>query len=143
MRPKRDRNSKIAEQILARRTLARGVVVLDKGLMGLEPALREANILVVKPRPGWSLADIKEWLLLHRIIITRDPRKFVHDAAVYEYGIIALDRLGSIDFSPSYRSNKTVRLVSQAMTRYKLWPEGAKFLLEIRADGKHHLQELG
>jgi hypothetical protein len=137
-----DSNAAIAKQILARKTMARGVVVLDVDLFGLESALIEANIKVVKLSAEWSEADFKESLLSHRIIVTRNPGSFVDDAPVYEYGVIALDKLGSIDSPPSYRTNKTVQLLSKAMGQYGLWAKGAKFLLELREDGSHVLKEL-
>ena len=122
--------------------MARGVVVLDEGLWGLEKALRDANILVVKLPTGLDDEEIKESLLSFRIMVTKNPADFIDDAPVYEYGIIALNKLKAIDYAPSYRKNKTVQLISRAMSWYKLWAKGAKFLLELREDGKHHLEEL-
>jgi hypothetical protein len=135
---KRDPNSRIARKIIAKKTLARGVVVLDVGLSGLMPALRDANIGVLEFHPKVS----HDQLLFHRIIVTSNPAGFVDDAPVYEYGVIALDKLGSIDSSPTYRKNTTVRLLSKAMSRYHLWEKGAKFLLQLRDDGNHQLEEL-
>jgi hypothetical protein len=77
-------NVEIAKQILARKSMARGVVVLDEELFGLESALIDANIKVVKLSAEWSAADLKESLLSHRIIVTRNPGTFVDDAPVYE-----------------------------------------------------------
>jgi len=143
MTPGQDRNLRIAEQIRARANLARGVVVLDDNVRELKAALRDANILVVVPASG-TLAD-EDWrdhLLFHRILVTTAPDDFKYDAPVYEYGIIALNKLKVIDSAPTRRKNRTVRLISRAMSRYKLWARGAKFLLEIRDDGKHLLEEL-
>lgn len=132
----------IVEYILARRTLARGVVILDKGLSRLESALRQGNILVVN-RPG-PLVDgnRKAAILAHRILLTKRPGGFIDDAPVYEYGIVSLKGLRTIDFAASYRDNKTAKLISVALSRYGLWAKGAKFLLELREDGSHQLRAL-
>ena len=132
----------MAKLILSRATMARGVVVLDENVGGLEPALREANILVIKPSDEISDDEIKAILLPHRIFVTNNPEDFILDAPAYEYGIIALNKLKFIDPSPTYRTNKTVQLISKAMSQYTLWVRGARFLLELREDGKHTLEEL-
>lgn len=142
VRDQQDPISRVAERIISRATLARGVVVLDNGLFGLESALKEANILVVKLHPGISDDAIKEQLLPHRIIVTNNPADFVDDAPVHEFGVIALDQLAFIDSAPSFKENRTVRLLSRAMSQYHLWEKGAKFLLELHEDGKHQLHEL-
>lgn len=122
--------------------MARGVIVLDKGLFGLDPALRGANIKVVKSPSRFRDDVIKQLFLCHRIIATRKPAKFVQDAPVYEYGIVALDRLSCIDMASEYSRNKTVQLLSRALSQYGLWAKGAKFLLELHDDGYHVLTEL-
>ena len=142
MEPKKGRIHRLAQHIVSRRAMARGVVVLDEDLCGLEPALTDANIMVVKPPPGMDGEEIRESLLSHRVIVTKNPAAFIDDAPVYEYGVIALNKLKAIDSAASYRKNKTVRLLSKAMSQYKLWAKGAKFLLELREDGRHRLEEL-
>lgn len=122
--------------------MVRGVVVLDKDLWELEPALRDANIMVVRPPAGLDDHELKHDVLSHRNMVTRKPARFIDDAPIHEYGIIALNKIKVIDAAPSYRKNKTVRLISKAMSRYKLWVRGAKFLLEIGEDGEHRLREL-
>ena len=136
------RRKKLAEQIVARRAMARGVVVLDGDLFGLETALRAANIIVVKPPSGLCDDLMREQLLSYRIIVTSNPADFIQDAPVYEYGVIALDRLSFIDPAPEYSKNKTVQFISRAMSEYGLWAKGAKFLLELHDDGNHVLREL-
>jgi len=132
----------IAKQIVARRTMARGVVVLDENLFGLETALRAANIKVVVPASGMKDEKIEDDLLFHRIVITRNPAEFVDDAPLFEYGIVALDQLALVDCSPEYRENKTAQMISKALSQYGLWVKGAKFLLVLRDDGNHELSEL-
>lgn len=129
-------------RILARRTLARGVVVLDHGLGQLTSALREANILVVKPPASLVDDKSKQEFLSQRILITERPDGFIDDAPVYEYGIVSLKELPAIDFAASFQDNKTAKLISVALSRYGLWAKGAKYLLVLRQDGKHQLQAL-
>ncbi len=131
-----------AERIVAHRNMARGVVVLDDNAAALESALRAANILVVTPPTNWSDPVIREQLLSHRMIITTTPAEFVDDAPVYEYGIIALDKLSSIDPALDYAKHTTVRLISTALTKFGLWARGVKFLLELHDDDNHVLKEL-
>jgi hypothetical protein len=137
-----DENSKLAEGILSRKAMARGVVVLDQDLSGLESALREANILVVTPRSELNDGLTKQLLLSHRIVITTKPADFIQDAPVHEYGVVALDRLATVDTNPHFETNKTARLISSALSSLGLWIQGAKFHLELRDDGNHVLKEL-
>lgn len=142
MERKQEPNTRAAEHILARRNLARGVIVVDEKLCGLlGSALKDANIKIVTTA-GWSEPDIKEQLLPHRIVVTTNPAAFVDDAPVYEYGVIALDGLATIDPSPAYSTNRTVQLLSKAISQHGLWAKGARFLLELRDDGNHVLKEL-
>jgi hypothetical protein len=136
------RRLRVARQIIDRRAMARGVVVLDENVFGLESALRGANILVVKLPLGLADDRIKKQLLSHRIVITKNPSAFVEDASVYEYGVVALDKLDSIDSAPDYAKNRTAQLISKALSGYGLWAKGAKFLLELHDDGNHVLEEL-
>jgi hypothetical protein len=142
MDPREDPGLRIAKQILSRKAMARGVVVLDENLVGLESALREANIQVVKSSAGLSDYQNKEQFLSHRILITKKALDFIDDAPVYEYGVVALDKLAFIDPAQEYSKNKTVQLISKALSKYGLWAKGAKFLLELHGDGKHQLTDL-
>jgi hypothetical protein len=140
MRKHQDSNTNAAEQIQAKRTMARGVLVLDECLFALlGSALQDANIKVVSSR-GWSEQD--ELLLPHRIMVTNNPAAFVDDAPVYEYGVVAFDKLARVDSAPAYRTNSTAQLLSKAINMYGLWAKGARFLLELRGDGNHVLKEL-
>jgi hypothetical protein len=132
----------LAQEIGARSAMARGVVVLDASVTGLAPALREANILVVAVPAGTEKEEIKSLYLPHRILLTGNPRAFLEDAPIYEYGIVSLAKLKSIDADRSYTRNRTARLVSKSLSTYGLWAKGAKFLLELRDDGRHRLKKL-
>lgn len=142
MERNQETNAKAVEAILAKKTLACGVVVLDEGLFDiLGPALKDANSKIVTTA-GWCERDIKELLLPHRLMVTKNPAAFVTDAPVHEFGIISLDGPATLDSSPSYTTNRTVQLLSKAISWYGLWTKGARFLLELHDDGNHALREL-
>src|SRR5208283_3441369 len=106
-----DPNVRIAKEIRARRTLSRGVLVLDTDLIELKRAVRDGNVSVVELAAGTGEWEIKELLLPHRIFATNRPGDFVEDAAAYEFGIVALNRHAGIDTSPTYRTNSTAQLL--------------------------------
>lgn len=132
----------LEERIVARSTLARGVIVLDSSVAVLASALSEANIKVVELPENASDRVSRKNYLTHRILVTRSPENFLEEAPIYEYGIVSLEKLGRIDANPSFASNQTARLISQALNSNRLWTKGAKFLLELRDDGEHELTPL-
>jgi hypothetical protein len=120
-----------------RAALARGVIVLDESVIGLASALREANIKVVEIPVGMTDVLIRQNYLYHRILVTTNTKDFVEEAPVHEFGIVSLENVKSIDPDPSFATNQTARLISRAISEHHLWSRGAKFLLELRDDGKH------
>lgn len=122
--------------------LSRGVIVLDHDAAVLAPALRQANIIVFEyPAEAPTFDTLRDYLS-HRIVVTRNPQAFVEEAPIHEYGIVSLQKLASIDPSPAFATNKTARLISRTLSRYRLWTKGAKFLLELQEDGDHNLVAL-
>jgi hypothetical protein len=136
------RRRRLVRQLVDRSAMARGVIVLDADLTGLTPALREANIKVVEIPPGTKDTLVVRNYLFHRVVVTRNTKDFLEDAPIHEYGIISLEGLTFIDMSPSFAENRTARLISQEISKKKLWSKGARFLLELRDDGKHRLSFL-
>jgi hypothetical protein len=136
------RRKRLAREFVGRSAMARGVIVFDENLAGLASALREANIKVVEIPAGTTDALIIQNYLFHRILVTKNTKDFLEQAPIHEYGIISLEGLSFVDASPSFAENKTARLISQAISKSKLWSRGAKFLLELRDDGKHRLSSL-
>jgi len=132
----------VAARIRARAGLARGVVVLDPDLEGLETALKAANLMVVIPPAGLDDLTLKEQILPHRIWITRNQAEVIDEPAVYEYGVVSLRSLSVIEWQPTYEKNRTVQEISKALSRYGLWTRGCRFLLELKDDGNHRLQEV-
>jgi hypothetical protein len=137
--PDSDRAKRVAKQIVDCRAMARGVIVLGKDAAALAPALREANIKVVEIPAGTADSAIMQDYLPHRILVTRNAKGFMEWAPIHEYGIVSLEKLTSINPSPSFAANKTARLISQGISAYGLWAKGATFLLELRDDGEHEL----
>jgi hypothetical protein len=121
-----ERRQRIARQIVQRSAMARGVLVVDD-VQTLASALRGANIKVVVPPSGMKDEKIKEDLLFHRIIVTRNSADFIHDAPIHDYGIISLANLPFVDSTPEYAKNKTAQMISKALSDYSLWSKGAKF----------------
>ena len=67
---------------------------------------------------------IKEELLYHRIIVTRNSADFIQDAPVHEYGVISLAHLSFVDPNPDYAKNKTAQMISKALSDYSLCRRG-------------------
>jgi hypothetical protein len=137
-----ERRQRIARQIVQRSAIARGVLVVDEDVQALASALRGANIKVVVLPPETKDEKIKEELLYHRIMVTRNSADFIHDAPIHEYGVISLANLSVVDTAPEYAKNKTAQMISKALSDYNLWSKGAKFLLELRENDDHSLCEL-
>jgi hypothetical protein len=137
-----NRQKRLAQQIVDRSAMARGVVVLDETVAGLASALREANIKVVELPAGTADAVMRQAYLFHRILVTSNTKEFLEEAPIHEYGIVSLEKLTFIDPSPSFATNITAQMISQAISAYGLWTKGAKFLLELRDDGQHELTPL-
>jgi len=108
--------------------MARGIVVLDENVSGMEAELNNRNIRVIPIPKGTDDEIIKKYYLPGRIIITANSRHFIDDASSYEYGIVALDKIKFKD------SGTLASLVSNAFIREKLWSKAHGFIIEL--DGK-------
>ena len=112
--------------------MARGIVVLDENVSGMEPELNNRNIRVIPIPKGTDDEVIKKHYLPGRIIITSNSCHFVDDASSYEYGIIALDKIKFKDFK------FLASIVSNAFIREDLWSKAHGFIIELddRGNGK-------
>lgn len=90
-------------------SMARAVFVVDENVDFLGPSLKEANFRVFVPHKGMTDPQIKEELLAHRIIVTRNTKDFIDDAPIYDYGIIGLEGLPFVDSAPKLANNTTAR----------------------------------
>ena len=123
------------------RPTTRGVLVLDSTTVQLRAALEVRNILIVAPEPDRD-GKLGHVALAGRIVVTTKPDEYHYDASSYDLGIIAVDRLPEIDASPDPDTNKTAKLISDALVDRKLWGLRHGFLLRLRADGDHEYEDL-
>lgn len=123
--------------------MARGFLIIDENVDSLAPSLKEANFHVRVPKKTMSDDEIKEDLLGNRVLVTKNTKDFIDDAPVYDYGIIALEGLKFIDPSPTYKTNTTARIISQAYRDFELHAERSGFVLYLKEDGKHVFKRLG
>jgi len=128
--------SKAAKFLDSINEMARGRVVLDADLRGIELELTKKNITVIAPEQSLSDLDLKRNYLAGRILITNNSKDFVDDAIAYEYGIIATEGL------PSKEPKQTADMISKAIIKHSLWSQSSPFILTLKSDGKHVLRFL-
>jgi len=120
-----------------RRGSRRCVLVLDETTACLAPALRDANFWVIASDAETSSYDVRSWLLPGRILVTRATADYIDDAPVIDYGVVGLDALPNLATSESYRGNGTVRMMSRALTRFRLASRPPAWVILLRDDGEH------
>ena len=119
---------------------ARATLVVDENVAFLAQPLKDHfNFRVVVPTAGMADDQIKNDLLGHRILLTKNTKDFIDDAPRFDYGIIALHDLKFIDPQPG-AGNVTCKLISAAVRKYKLVSRVTRFVLTLRASGKHKLE---
>lgn len=123
----------MARKVLA---MARGIVVLDENVSGMESELHKRNIKVIPIPKGTDDEIIKRHYLPGRIIITANSRHFIADASSYEYGIIALDKIKFKD------PKKMATIVSDAFIKEKLWSKSHGFIIELDDKGEGEFRNL-
>lgn len=125
-----------------REATSRGVLVVEENVQTIAVPLRAANIRVIVPRPGMTDDVIKSELLPGRIFVTKSAEDFIYDASSYDYGIVSLDKLESVDPTSDPAKNTTVTLISRALIEHKLWTKRHGFILVLAENGKHRYQDL-
>lgn len=129
--------SKLAKQVTgAINEMSRGILVTDENLKALVPFLQRRNIRVITPNQGESDEFIKQVYLSKRILVTNNTKDFIKDASSYEYGIISTDNLKSKD--PEIIS----KMISDALTEFKLWSKQHGFILKLKDNNKHEYKQL-
>lgn len=121
---------------------ARATLVVDEDVECLVSALKEANFRVLSPKAGLKDFDIRETLLSHRILVTRNTPDFLADAPVLDYGIIGLDALSFVDREHDYGNNQTAQLISKAVSELDLVSKRSGYVLVLKPDGRHVLRDL-
>jgi hypothetical protein len=74
--------------------------------------------------------------------VTKNTQDFLDDAPVFDYGIIGLEALRFIDSSSSYKKNKTVQMISKAISKHGLISKRTGFVLMLKPNGKHVFKNL-
>lgn len=116
--------------------MARGVVVVDENLFGLENFLVQQNIRCILPDVSMVDEDIKYKLLPHRIFITNNANDFVDDAVAGEYGIISTENIRFKDFK------MLSKMISRAIIEFELWSYQGGFILILNQNENHELKVL-
>jgi len=98
---------------------------------------------VLAPKAGLKDFDIREALLSHRILVTRNTPDFLADAPVLDYGIIGLEALPFIDPDKSCGRNPTAKMISEAVTEHDLASKRAGYVVMLMPDGRHEYRDLG
>lgn len=122
--------------------MARGILVIDENVSTLVEPLSKLNIRILEPPKGMSDADIMKYIIANRTIVTKNSKDFVDWASSYDFGIIALDNLSFIDSEPDETLNKTVKMISNAISKYSVWSKRHGFIILLKDNGNHEYKEL-
>lgn len=128
--------NKIVDEIIIKRAMARGILVIDENLESLTRELQQRNIRTIIPNKGMKDKIIKEQLLPHRIFVTNNTKDFKNDATSFEYGIISTE--GMKIKNPNILAKK----ISDAIIEFSLWSRKYGFLLKLKDKGKSIFEEL-
>jgi len=123
--------------------MARATLVVDENVAFLVAPLKEANFRVLTPTKGLLDPDIKETLLSHRILVTKNTKDFLSDAPVFDYGIIGLEALPFLDPSAAYKDNQTAKMISKAISDLNLVSLKSGFVVMLHPNGQHKLKHIG
>lgn len=115
--------------------MARGYLVVDENVLSLAAPLEKLNMHVVIPPKGMEDANIAKMLLGGRILVTANPDDFIEQAPVFDFGIIALDKLKFIDKSQDGINNRTVKAINAAIIKHSLWSKSKAFKVTLNESG--------
>lgn len=116
--------------------MARGTVVVDECLEPLAPYLEKKNMHVVVPEKRMSDDKIIKTLLANRILITNNADDFKNKASSFDYGIISTQHVNIKQL------DSLADMISDALVKYKLWAYRHGFMLTLKQNGKHKLEDL-
>ena len=116
--------------------MARGTVVVDECLEPLASFLEDKNMHVILPEKKMSDDKIIKTLLANRILITNNVDDFKNKASSFDYGII------STKYVNIQQLEALADMISSAIIKHKLWSYRHGFLLTLKQDGKHKLEDL-
>jgi len=126
---------KLVDKVMKKISMSRGVLVLDENVENLKEDLRKLNIKIIFPKKGLSDKSIKEELLFHRILVTKNSKDFVGDASIFEYGIIAIERVKGTE-------ENIADLISEVIMKYSLWSKKHGFIVKIDSKGNSSFEPL-
>jgi len=116
--------------------MARGTLVIDECLEPLAPYIEQKNIHVIVPEKKMSDDKIIKTLLANRIIVTHNVDDFKDKASSFDYGIISTKNVNI------QQLDVLADMISKAIIAHKLWSYRHGFLLTLKQDGKHKLEDL-
>lgn len=117
--------------LLRKRSMARAVLVVDENLSSIAPELEKKNFRVIVPSKGTPDETIIDHYLVHRTLVTNNPKDFVVSVPVAEFSLI--------DTTAVTKDAKTLAsIISDAWMDLSL-NSRANFVLHLRTNGKHVL----
>jgi len=128
--------SRMLKSIQAKR---RGILLLDRDLSDLAPALFECEIQVIKANGNQADDNkLKDLYLPDRIFVTARSTEFVDDASTFEYSIISCDLVSELD------AHDLATMISLAIIENKFWYKAKinSWLLKLDPLGEHETMEL-
>jgi len=122
---------KITSELLRKRSLARGVLVVDENLFNLAPELEKKRFRV-RMFPAGTVDEQIIVNLTGRTLVTNNPKDFEDEVPVVEFSIIDTTAV-------SKDGSNLATMISNAWIKYRLNSQ-ANFILRLRPDGKHKLE---
>ena len=129
------KKNEIVDDVIKKISMSRGVLVLDENVENLKEELKKLNIKIIQPKKGLSDKSIKEELLLHRILVTKNSQDFTKEAPIFEYGIIAIEHIKGT-------AEKVADLISEAIVKHSLWSKKHGFIVTIDSKGNSTFKPL-
>jgi hypothetical protein len=115
-------------------------IVVDENLFMLKSSLEKFGFKVLTVRQGAKDDEIAE-NLTGRALLTKNVRDFKLDAVIHDFDIIDISNINFID-NEQDRSNKTSRIISDAIRKSEFYNKRGNWNLIIKNDGTYNLNEL-
>jgi len=114
---------------------SRGILILDEGLEPLKAELRKRDIRILLPSQGTFNESLLEIYASGRILVTQTPKKYLHQAIEFEFGVLSTEHFKQVDA-------KLASTISKAMMDNKLFQKAPPFLATLQPDGLMTVQDL-
>jgi len=86
--------------------------------------------------------NVAKEILDGRIFETDNPSAFIEWARIYDFGIIALDNLKSVDATDDPARNVTAKAIIAAIMNHQLWSRGKAFKGTLYDGGASILEDM-